>query len=123
MSPIYDVSEALDDELEPIQLYLQSSGEYINGEWVETRDSAVTVQAVIHPMDYSKILKNDPEAPRDTQAIKYWSKTKIESGDTESQDSGDIIKWDNRRWTVTQTKDWKRIGGYYSGIAYLLKGN
>ena len=118
---IYDVTGAFDDLLEPITLEKVQTGEYIDGEWVESRDTS-SIQAVIQPMDYSEVVENDPTAPRDIQAIEIWTESKLTAVDTVSGDSGDIVVWDNRRWKIIEVTDFDRIGGYHSAIAYIDKG-
>ena len=122
MSGIYDVTEAFDDLLEPITLLKQLTGEYVEGEWVETREPKA-IQAVVQPMDYSEVKENDPTAPRDVQAIEIWTEQKIITVSTDDKNSGDGIIWNGKEYTVVEVTDYKRIGGYYSAIAYMNKGN
>ena len=117
---VYDVSEAFDDQLITVPLHSQDAGEYVNGEWVESRQST-NIKAVIHPMDYSEVLEYDKGAPRDIRAIKIFTEHNIAAGSTLDGKTGDMIEYDGNNWHVIQVADWKATGGYSMAIAYIDK--
>jgi len=119
MAGVYDVSEAFNDLIETVEYIPGTAGAYIDGEWVDGVTQPSSIHAVVLPMSYSEILKNNPEAPSDQRAVKIWSKSPLQCGDREAEKPGDKIMFNGFTYKITEVLDFDRAGGYYRAIAYM----
>jgi hypothetical protein len=98
----------------------RSSGEFVNGRWVETH-TEVSMVGVIIPAS-AKELNMLPEADRVVGTISIYTKTPLYITSNDRQGTSDKILWKGDLWKLISVNNYSDFG-FYKGIAQRMAGD
>jgi hypothetical protein len=116
MSGIYDVTEAMGDLLQTIQVDRHPGGEYVDGFFQTGPTATVMIRAIVKPINDGLDLETIPEGYRDRELRYVYTEDALTPITIENQQQADIIHHEGATWRVIAVKDWRRIGGYLRAI-------
>ncbi len=116
---INDVSEALLEWLEPIEIIRPGIGSYIDGKWADGIPTPVSIKAVVQNAQPNDLILL-PEGTRSTEAVKLHTTTKINTVSEVGETNADTFTYDGDTYKIYDVFK-RKIGNYYKGIAIRIK--
>lgn len=95
----------------PMTIYRRSSGEYVDGDWVEGEVVEVSTQVNIQPLKGYEIL----QLPESERTRVWWKVYSADQLRTEKEGDGgwdaDEFEWKGDRYKVMKLDDWQNAMG------------
>ena len=97
----------------PITLKRPSTGNYVNGRWVEGSYTNSTITASIQPLN-GKEMQSLPEARRLSESFKMYTETQIRTVEEAGSDqNADRVIFDGNEYEVHQVKPWQNNSNFF----------
>lgn len=119
--PILDVTDALEDLLEDIEIEKPESGVRTKGVWNDGISTIVSAKAVVQPASGQDLNSISIEGDTTLSYKKFYSTHSFNSSSSDSQKPSDIIRYNNGRYKVLGIADWEAVGGYKKAITEKLE--
>lgn len=99
----------------------RTSGEFIDGIWVQDASANVEIQAVVSPCIKKDIINILPEALRKRKVIRIFSNTELKEHIDAASYDADEITYNNQTYRVFHLGDWVNVNGYTAYEAYAVR--
>lgn len=95
--------------LSPLTITRSSAGDYVNGRWLPSSTSPLTVQASIQPITGRELLRF-PEGWRTREPVMVYTETELRTVDEAAKKQADTFAYNGRTYEVSKVEPWT-MGG------------
>jgi hypothetical protein len=107
----------------PATLIKQSTGQYVNGVWVEAEDSRTIIQVNAQPLKGHEMFQM-AESERAREWMKFYTTDTVETVQTQDGSTANRIVFDGKEYEVARTSAYKMgVLNHTKIIASLITGN
>lgn len=99
----------------------RTSGEFIDGIWVQDASTDVVIQAVVSPCLRKSIIDILPDALRKRKVIRIFSNTELKEHIDAASYDADEITYNDKTYRVFHLGDWVDVNGYTGYEAYAVR--
>lgn len=111
-----DLTECILDLATPVEVLIESTGEYRKGRWESQPKESKTMNLVVQPAT-PKDIRDLPEGRRTEESLAIYSLEKLETVSSEGQKQPMEIIWKDNTYEIHSVEDQETYGKYYRSIA------